>query len=74
MLGIYHQPGQAEGTSRVALQAERFFDLVELAQFGNAIMVYFEPEIVEQLTIWATELAEIAENSESGPVEHATAE
>jgi hypothetical protein len=33
-----------------------------------------EPEIIEQLTIWATELAEIAENSESGPVEHATAE
>jgi hypothetical protein len=29
-----------------------------------------EPEIGEQLTIWATELAEIAENSESGPVEH----
>jgi hypothetical protein len=33
-----------------------------------------EPEIIEQLTIWATELAEIAENSESGPVEDATAE
>ena len=33
-----------------------------------------EPEIIEQLTIWATELAEIAENSESGPVERAMAE
>jgi hypothetical protein len=33
-----------------------------------------EPEIIEQLTIWAIELAEIAENSETGLVEHATAE
>jgi hypothetical protein len=30
-----------------------------------------EAEVIEQLRIWATELAEIAENSESGPVEHA---
>ena len=29
-----------------------------------------EPEVIEQLKIWATELAEIAENLESRPVEN----
>jgi len=33
-----------------------------------------EPEIIEQLRIWATELAEIAENLESRPVEREMAE
>jgi hypothetical protein len=33
-----------------------------------------EPEVIEQLRIWATELAEIAENLESRPVEREMAE
>jgi hypothetical protein len=33
-----------------------------------------EPEIIEQLTIWATELAEIAEDSESRAVQPEMAE
>jgi hypothetical protein len=33
-----------------------------------------DPEIIEQLRIWATELAETAENLESRPVEHEMAE
>ena len=33
-----------------------------------------EPEIIEQLRIWAAELAEIAKNLESRPVEHEMAE
>jgi hypothetical protein len=33
-----------------------------------------EPEIIEQLRIWAAELAEIAANLESRPVEHEMAE
>jgi hypothetical protein len=33
-----------------------------------------EPEVMEQLKIWATELAEIAEGIESPSVQHQTAE
>ena len=33
-----------------------------------------EPEVIEQLRIWATELDEITENLESQPVEHEMAE
>jgi hypothetical protein len=33
-----------------------------------------EPEVIEQLRIWATELDEITENLESRPVEHEMAE
>jgi hypothetical protein len=33
-----------------------------------------EPEVIEQLRIWATELAEIAENVEPRPIEHEMAE
>jgi len=33
-----------------------------------------EPEIVEQLRIWATELAEIAEDTECRDVQHEMAE
>jgi hypothetical protein len=36
--------------------------------------IEIEPEVIEQLRIWATELAEIAENLESRPVEQEMAE
>jgi hypothetical protein len=36
--------------------------------------IAIEPAVIEQLRIWATELAEIAENLESRSVEHEMAE
>jgi hypothetical protein len=36
--------------------------------------IAIEPEVIEQIGIWATELGEIAENLEARPVEHEMAE